>query len=513
MAPIRDAAGTVRPERTRWRPAAPSRASSPKRRNALKEIDGFGANPGSLRMLAYVPVDLPPGAPLVVVLHGCAQDARGYEAHAGWTALADELGFAVLYPEQPRRNNPAGCFNWFLQADSVRGLGEARSIREMIATLSETAGLDASRVYVTGLSAGGAMATALLAAYPDVFAAGAVIAGLPCGAAAGVKEALDAMTSPSARTDAELGDAVRAGAPYDGPWPRISIWHGLADRTVSPANADQLVRQWLDVHGLEAEAYEEHRSGGRLRRVWRRDGRDLVELTTIDGMGHGAPLDGARGERGGPFMLDVGVSSTRAIGDFFELSERPRAVAAAPAENAASTKASKTSSAPVSNASAPAVRAETARPAALAGGKTRKREAKQSDASSEKDAGRSASRPTKPATRPQTTQPPSPDGSSALQKSASADGSAAPAVEGAPRAPDPKRVAEADRKTRPAAIVGAGDPEKPAPPSSPTGSTASSAPPRETVVSIEAARRDRNRTAFDVGQAIRKALKAAGLMR
>lgn len=307
----------------------------------LADVAAFGANPGALGMLAYAPPGLKPGAPLVVVLHGCTQDAAGYDSNAGWTALADEAGFAVLYPEQKRSNNAQGCFNWFLPADSARGLGESRSIREMIATMVKRHRIDERRIFVTGLSAGGAMAAALLADYPDVFAGGAVIAGLPCGAAASMGEAFEAMARPRERTGAELGDLVRAGSRHKGPWPTISIWHGGADRTVTPKNADALVRQWLNVHGAPEKGFREEAGDGFKRRVWQKAGRDVVELHLIDGMGHGTPLDGRMGERSGPFMLDVGLSSTRRIAAFWGVSgdldvkAATVEIAKAPAESAA----------------------------------------------------------------------------------------------------------------------------------------------------------------------------------
>ncbi|RXF75672.1 extracellular catalytic domain type 1 short-chain-length polyhydroxyalkanoate depolymerase [Hansschlegelia zhihuaiae] len=290
-----------------------------RRRDRLTEVESFGPNPGGLRMLAYAPPNLVAGAPLVVVLHGCSQNARGYDRNAGWTSLAEQLGFAVLYPEQRAANNAAGCFNWFLTADKARGLGETRSIREMIETMTKTHRLCRGRIFVTGLSAGGAMAAALLADYPEVFSAGAIIAGLPCGVAASVQEAFDAMARPAERTPEELGDAVRANSSHDGLWPRVAVWHGTADATVAPRNADELVKQWLNVHGAPAEDFREELFDGHRRRVWRVDGRDVVESVLVAGLGHGAPLDARMGEVKGPFMLEAGISSTRRIAAFFKL--------------------------------------------------------------------------------------------------------------------------------------------------------------------------------------------------
>jgi len=104
----------------------------------LTEKLGFGPNPGDLRMLYHAPTGLEPGAPLVVVLHGCTQTAEGYADGAGWLTLADRYGFAVLAPEQQAANNPNLCFNWFEPGDTRRGAGEAASIRQMVAALKRT---------------------------------------------------------------------------------------------------------------------------------------------------------------------------------------------------------------------------------------------------------------------------------------------------------------------------------------------------------------------------------------
>ncbi|WP_020180270.1 PHB depolymerase family esterase [Methylopila sp. M107] len=325
-------------DRARWRtPARRGPRPGGSGASALKSIEDFGPNPGALSMLAYAPDDLPDGAPLVVVLHGCSQNAAGYDAASGWSRLAGELGFAVVFPEQRSANNAGGCFNWFLTADAARGLGETRSIREMVEHMVKSHRIDRGRIYVTGLSAGGAMAATLLADYPETFAAGAVIAGLPCGSATSVQEAFRAMSEPAEKSPAELGDQVRTASPGDGPWPRVLVMHGSRDATVSPKNGDALVEQWLNVHGAAPDDFQESAIGRHRRRVWTAGGRPVVESIQIEGMGHGAPLDGALGERKAPFMLDVGLSSTRRIADFFgvkgALDVKP-AAAAAPAETA-----------------------------------------------------------------------------------------------------------------------------------------------------------------------------------
>src|SRR3954452_16861267 len=219
----------------------------------LTEVIRFGTNPGNLRMFAFVPDRLPPSRPLVLVLHGCTQTAAGYDEGTGWSTLAERYGFALVFAQQKRANNLRTCFNWFQPEDVGRDRGEALSIRQMVEHMVERHRLGRGQAYVTGLSAGGAMTMVMLAAYPDVFAGGAVIAGLPYGCVGNAREALACMFQGCARSAEDWGDRVRAAAGRRGPWPKLSVWHGTADMTVAPLNAQEIVKQWTNVHGLGAE--------------------------------------------------------------------------------------------------------------------------------------------------------------------------------------------------------------------------------------------------------------------
>src|SRR4051794_34539856 len=172
-------------------------------------------------MFTYVPAELGPDRPLVVVLHGCKQTAAGYDRGAGWSTLADRYGFALLLPQQQPANNPNGCFNWFQPADTRRGHGEALSIRQMIEKTVTDRGIDPQRIYITGLSAGGAMTSVMLACYPEVFAGGAIIAGLPYGAASSMHQAFESMANCPSRSAREWGEAVLRASPQNGRWPRV----------------------------------------------------------------------------------------------------------------------------------------------------------------------------------------------------------------------------------------------------------------------------------------------------
>jgi poly(hydroxyalkanoate) depolymerase family esterase len=275
----------------------------------------FSPNPGNLRMFSYAPPGLKKGAPLVVVLHGCGQTAGGYDFGTGWSQLAARNGFAVLVVEQKSLNNPHTCFNWFNPDDTRRGDGEAASIASMIKTMLGNHALDASRVFITGLSAGGAMTAVMLATYPEMFAGGAIIAGLPFGAAGNVRDALDAMRSAPLKAPREWGDLVRAASPHKGPWPRISIWHGDMDATVNLNNAQAAVAQWADLHGVNLADAVQETSGGVTRLAW----GDRLEVVTIAGMAHGAPIDSRDMGVPAPFILETGISSTRRIAQFWGL--------------------------------------------------------------------------------------------------------------------------------------------------------------------------------------------------
>jgi poly(hydroxyalkanoate) depolymerase family esterase len=305
-------------------------------RSPLVEVKQFGPNPGDLRMFAFVPAAVQRPPALVVVLHGCGQTAAGYDLGAGWSTLAKHCGFALLMPEQQLANNANGCFNWFNPDDIVRGQGEAASIRQMIARMSADHGIDPRRVFVTGLSAGGAMTSVMLATYPEVFAAGAIIAGLPYGVASNVREALTGMHGAHAHSPHDLGELVRKASRHEGKWPKLSVWHGSIDRVVNPANADEIVKQWLDVHGLPAAPMSEGIVNGHPHRVWwNADGETVIESYTITNMAHGTPLGLADNDNrygtAGAFLIEAGISSSWLIAKFFGLTAwiRDRKVAAA----------------------------------------------------------------------------------------------------------------------------------------------------------------------------------------
>jgi poly(hydroxyalkanoate) depolymerase family esterase len=290
----------------------------------LHEVTGFGSNPGNLRMFAYVPDGLSTGRPVVVALHGCTQDAS-YAADAGWTQLADELQFALVVPQQQSANNSNECFDWFQSGDITRGQGEAASIVQMLDRVQSDEGSDPQRAYVTGLSAGGAMTAVMLATYPDRFAGGAVVAGLPYKCATSVLQAYSCMNPGVDKTPQQWGDLVRGASSYTGPWPVVSVWQGTSDTTVDPSNLTELVEQWTNVHGTDATADVSDTVAGYPHHVYDdAAGQPVVEDFHITGMSHGQPIDPGSGTdqcgSTAPYVLDVNICAARHIAGFWGLS-------------------------------------------------------------------------------------------------------------------------------------------------------------------------------------------------
>jgi feruloyl esterase len=174
----------------------------------------------------------------------------------------------------------------------------------------------------------------MLATYPEVFAGGAIIAGLPYGCARSVQQAFEAMFTEQSHSAQMLGDRVRAASKHGGPWPKISVWHGTADPIVKPSNAENIIRQWISVHGLSAIPSFEELIGIHTRRVWNdADGDAMIEAYFVRGMAHGVPVASTTNAdscgASGAFFLDAGISSTHHIAGFWRLGE---GIVATPAE-------------------------------------------------------------------------------------------------------------------------------------------------------------------------------------
>jgi poly(hydroxyalkanoate) depolymerase family esterase len=228
---------------------------------------------GDRPYILYVPTTGTGRRPLVVMLHGGTQTAEEFAAATRMSALAQEHGFLVAYPEQVTSANAMRYWNWFQPADQQRDAGEPAIIAGIIAEIAAAHAVDPDRVYIAGLSAGAAMAAVVAAAYPDVIAAVGVHSGLPRGCAHDVASGFAAMRQ-----------APRA-APLGRPVPAIAF-HGDADSTVAPDNATRVVEQFTG-GPVSGETLVERGSGRpATRTVVRRGGAVVGERWIVHGSGH-----------------------------------------------------------------------------------------------------------------------------------------------------------------------------------------------------------------------------------
>jgi poly(hydroxyalkanoate) depolymerase family esterase len=233
--------------------------------------------------------------PLVVMLHGCTQDPDDFARGTRMNALARARGFLVLYPAQSQRGNAQRCWNWFKHNHQARGKGEPAILAGMVREVIATHDVDPSRVYVAGLSAGGAMAAILGDAYPDLFAAVGVHSGLPTGSATDVQTAFAAMSGGS--------QPVRR-APRTAAAPPTIVFHGDADTTVHVVNGERV----LQAAGLFASPDVRRGSSSMgvawsCRRYVDERGSERAEEWTIHGAGHawsGGDLAGSYTDPRGP---------------------------------------------------------------------------------------------------------------------------------------------------------------------------------------------------------------------
>jgi poly(hydroxyalkanoate) depolymerase family esterase len=270
---------------------------------------------GTLDYMLYRPAAAAPGMPLVVMLHGCTQTPEDFARGTGMNRLADELGFLVAYPRQTQAANQQRCWNWFRPGDQARGRGEPALIAGIVDDVLAAERADRNRVYVAGLSAGGAAAAIMADAYPDVFAAVGVHSGLACGAARTLPEALTAMK----RGAAPRSTTERASTRFV---PLITF-HGDRDGVVHEANAQAIVAAAAAATGVPTTVDTEAGSAGgrRYTRALSRDegGAVLIEQWTIGGAGHAW----SGGDPAGSYADAAGPDASRAMLRFFMAHRAP----------------------------------------------------------------------------------------------------------------------------------------------------------------------------------------------
>jgi poly(hydroxyalkanoate) depolymerase family esterase len=251
--------------------------------------------------------------PLLVMLHGCTQDPDDFAAGTRMNFLAETEGFLVVYPEQAAAANASRCWNWFQPSDQQRDQGEPSLIAGITRALITEHKTDANRVYVAGLSAGGALAAIMAAAYPDLYAAVGVHSGLAPGSAHDLPSALQAMQRGVPRNQAA---APRGGVP-------MILFHGDHDSTVHPDNAENLIGQWIPTSGSAQVTTRRGRApGGRAYTCAvyaNASGQTLVERWTV----HGADHAWSGGSSNGTFTDPTGPDASKEVWRFFQEHPRP----------------------------------------------------------------------------------------------------------------------------------------------------------------------------------------------
>lgn len=313
-------------------------AASPRADDASAEPPGSFSrvvftDPGSRHAQHHYHLYVPPGTtagtpmPLVLMLHGCTQNPEDFATGTGMNAAAAPVNALVLYPEQPHSANPNACWNWFRPGDQHRDGGEPALLMAMVRDVMARHTVDQHRVYVAGLSAGGAMAALLGREYPDVFAAVGVHSGLQAGAAHSVMAALSAM-----KNGAKPGAAAHRGAaPTALPPPPTIVLHGDADPTVHARNGEQLIQAALAAHagvsGGGKPAQEIHRGQSPQGQAYTRttylgtqgDGTNAVTPTVLaeHWVLHGAGHAWSGGNTQGSHTDPQGVNATEEMLRFF----------------------------------------------------------------------------------------------------------------------------------------------------------------------------------------------------
>ena len=264
-------------------------STAPPRGQGMFEGRHFVGDTGEIDYKLYVPAGLNTAhAPLLLMLHGCTQSPDDFARGTRMNALADTHGYVVAYPEQPPARNATRCWNWFRHGDQQRESGEPALLAALTRRLIATHGFDQRRVYVAGLSAGGAMAAVLANTHPDLYAAIGVHSGLPIGLASDVPSAFAAMQNGGPRRNASAPNRASRAVP-------AIVFHGDKDTTVHPNNGHGVIAQSLASDGVDAAAAKGAHvergiaSGG--RRYTRTihtlaDGTVAAEHWIVEGAGH-----------------------------------------------------------------------------------------------------------------------------------------------------------------------------------------------------------------------------------
>jgi poly(hydroxyalkanoate) depolymerase family esterase len=290
---------------------------------SIDEISDLAYNPGNLAMYSYRPSTASSKSPLVILLHGCLQDAKSFAINTGWLDMADRLGITLLMPQQLKINNGVNCFTWYEHGDIVRDKGEVGSIASMIEYMEQKYSIDSERIFVTGISAGATMSAALMASYPEKIKAGALVSGVSYGCAFSLLNSYSCMFAPTYISSQRRGDYIRdASGNYSGNYPEVMIVHGTGDSIVSETNAEHSLEQWLNVHHLNNHVDQTYSLGKyEVDQYLDRNKTVQVEYLIMPKAGHGWPINTQKGcGKNGQFYTDGELCLTSYLANKWGLS-------------------------------------------------------------------------------------------------------------------------------------------------------------------------------------------------
>ena len=295
-------------------PVTPPASAPAGLRGHYERGEEFQPGVGSSDYRLFIPIQADPQRPraLVLMLHGCKQNPDDFAAGTGMDQLGDSEGFFVLYPGQNRKRNPQGCWNWFSRRNQRRDWGEPELIASMVRKAIRQHPVDPSRIYVAGLSAGGAMTALMARNYPDLFAAAAIHAGLPPAAATSIPGAFSAMRRGAKGTPLPEGH----------PLVPVLVFQGDRDETVHPDNGHNVIsamippgcqsaQQRIDQQGREVTLTRYLTPGGSI----------AGELWMVHGLGHAW----SGGQPAGSYTDPAGPDASRESLRFFRQYVNPRA--------------------------------------------------------------------------------------------------------------------------------------------------------------------------------------------
>lgn len=264
---------------------------------------------GKMSYMLYLPSGMMDGMPLVIMLHGCTQGPEDFARGTAMNELAEEMGFIVAYPRQTAAANMQRCWNWFRPGDQQRDMGEPALIAAATRRIASEFHADRRRIYVAGLSAGGAAAAILGSTYPDVYAAIGIHSGLVCGAARDMPSAFAAMRN---------GPSSSQRGPRPDHFVPVITFHGDKDVTVNEQNSAYIFAEAAQQCGMSLAVRKETGGTAGIRKYTREmgcgpDGNILIERWTIRGAGHAW----SGGSSSGTYTDASGPDASRAMLEFF----------------------------------------------------------------------------------------------------------------------------------------------------------------------------------------------------